>query len=309
LEKVAPTDATVLVEGETGTGKELVARALHEASMRAAAPFVTVDCGAMPENLMESELFGHVRGAFTGAMNDRKGAFEEAHGGTLFLDEIGELPLSLQPKLLRALEARTVRRLGTNQQRPVDLRIVAATNRSLARSVNEGTFREDLYYRLAVVEIRLPPLRARRDDIPMLATHFLEGFTGTPTKVPATMLAALMTRAWPGNVRELRNYLERSVSLGLPVAGAGTEAPAEQRAEPLLPQGLGTLVPVHLAMKEAKLAWIEQFESVYVRALLDRTGGNVTRAAALAGISRRFLQRLMVRTGLRSPDAGDGDDP
>ncbi|HEY4120661.1 MAG TPA: sigma-54 dependent transcriptional regulator, partial [Byssovorax sp.] len=306
LERVAPTDATVLVEGETGTGKELVARSLHDASKRAAKPFVTVDCGALPESLMESELFGHARGSFTGAVADRVGAFEAAHGGTLFLDEIGELPLPLQPKLLRALESRTVRRIGSNTSKPVDLRVVAATNRSLARAVNEGLFREDLYYRLAVIEVRMPPLRARREDLPMLAGHLIERFTGAPGAPPPAMLAALFARSFPGNVRELRNFVERSISLGLPMMTTEPESipppPPVPSDEPrsagssILPPGVESLVPVHLPMREAKLAWMDAFESVYVQALLRKTGGNVTRAAALAGISRRFFQVLAART-------------
>ena len=178
LERLALTDATVLVQGETGTGKDVLARSLHAASRRAERPFVAVDCGAIPENLVESELFGHVKGAFTGATSDRRGVFEEADGGTLFLDEIGEMPLALQPKLLRAIESRSIRRVGGTGARTVDVRIVAATNRSLAASINDGSFREDLYYRLAVVEVRLPPLRARRDDIAVLANHFYRTFVG-----------------------------------------------------------------------------------------------------------------------------------
>jgi transcriptional regulator with PAS, ATPase and Fis domain len=214
LERVAPTDATVLVQGETGTGKEVVARAIHDASARAKAPFVAVDAGAIADNLIESELFGHVRGAFSGALSDREGLFEEADGGTLFLDEIGELPLSLQPKLLRALEARQIRPVGSNSMRSIDVRVVAATHRPLAQAVNVGTFREDLYYRLAVVEVALPPLRARREDIPMLAQHFLKRYAGSD-ELPPDLLETLLTRSWPGNVRELRNFIEQRVLVGL----------------------------------------------------------------------------------------------
>ncbi len=299
LEKAAASEATVLVSGETGTGKELVARALHEASPRATRPFVTIDCGAIPEALIESELFGHVRGAFTGAVTDRKGAFEEADGGTVFLDEIGELPMTMQPKLLRALESRQVRRVGQNQMRKIDVRVIAATNRSLARSVNKGTFREDLYYRLAVIEVELPLLAARRDDIPALAAHFVERFSGAPSPIPPELLSTMMAREWPGNVRELRNFVERSVALGWSTASVAARAPADGGA---LPAGLSKLVPVHLPLKEARLAWTEQFENVYVQALLEKTRGNVTRAAELAGVSRRFLQRTMARLGIRSSD-------
>ncbi len=307
LEKAAQSDATLLVSGETGTGKELAAQAVHDASRRASGPFMTVDCGAIPEALIESELFGHVRGAFSGAINDRKGAFEEADGGTIFLDEIGELPITMQPKLLRAIETRQVRRVGSNQNRKVDVRVIAATNRSLARSVNEGTFREDLYYRLAVIEVELPPLRSRREDVPLLAAHFIERFTGRPDAPPAELLSTLLAREWPGNVRELRNFVERSVSLGWPDPASALPAEAEPRAREL--GDLRRLVPLHLPLKEARLAWTAKFEAVYVRALLEQTAGNVSRAAELAGVSRRFFQRTMVRNGIRSSDvSGNLDD-
>jgi transcriptional regulator with PAS, ATPase and Fis domain len=307
LEKAARTDATVLVTGETGTGKELVAEAVHEASPRASGPFLTIDCGAIPENLIESELFGHVRGAFSGAVADRKGIFEEAHGGTVFFDEIGELPIAMQPKLLRALESRQVRRVGSNQARRVDVRVIAATNRTLARSVNEGTFREDLYYRLAVIEVELPPLRARREDLPALAAHFIERFTGRPDPPPPALLSTLLTRDWPGNVRELRNFIERCVSLGWPDPSALAPSPLARGAGAAA-GAAASLVPVDLPLKEARLAWMEQFEGVYVRALLDKTRGNVTRAAELAGVSRRFFQRTMARIGVKSADHGGADD-
>ncbi|MBK8215923.1 MAG: sigma 54-dependent Fis family transcriptional regulator [Myxococcales bacterium] len=301
LERVAPTDATVLVTGETGTGKDVVARSLHAASPRARGPFVPVDCGAIPENLIESELFGHVRGAFTGAVQSRKGAFEEAHGGTLFLDEIGEMPLSMQPKLLRAIESRAIRRVGASTQTPIDVRIVAATHRTLARSVNEGTFREDLYYRLAVVEVTLPPLRARRGDVALLADRFFRKIAPKGTRLSSDALRQLENRSWPGNVRELRNYVERAVALGqlsdetAPVSRATPEPP-------ILPDGLESLVPLGLPLKEAREKWTEAFESIYVRAMLESTGGNVTRAAERAGVSRRFLQRTLARLGLGRDD-------
>jgi len=314
LERVAPTDATVLVEGETGTGKDVLARSLHAASPRASGPMVAVDCGAIPENLVESELFGHVRGAFTGAISDRKGVFEEAQGGTLFLDEIGEMPVALQPKLLRAIESRTVRRVGAATSRPVDVRIVAATNRPLARCVNDGTFREDLYYRLAVVSVTLPPLRTRRDDIALLARHFHRALSGdaAPALSPE-FLARLASRSWPGNVRELRNFIERSVSLGMvdaPVARGSRPPPAGP-----LPS-LDGMLALRLPLKDARQAWIESFESVYVRDVLRRSGGNVTRAAEQAGVSRRFLQRMIARLGIKPAEvgaterdfAGDGDE-
>jgi transcriptional regulator with GAF, ATPase, and Fis domain len=312
LERLALTDATVLVQGETGTGKDVLARSLHAASPRAAQPFIAVDCGAIPEQLVESELFGHVRGAFTGATSDRKGVFEEADGGTLFLDEIGEMPVALQPKLLRAIESRSIRRVGGGSARTVNVRIIAATNRSLSSSINEGSFREDLYYRLAVVELRLPPLRARRDDIPVLATHFFRTFAGDQVVLPGELMAVLVGRGWPGNVRELRNYIERSVSLG-------TYLPRSADASPLLPLSTtgapvpaGTIesyVALHLPLKEARHAWTKSFELVYVRAMLKMVGGNVTRAAERAGVSRRFLQRMVARLGIRSSEVPvDPDD-
>jgi DNA-binding NtrC family response regulator len=301
LEKVAPTDATVLIQGETGTGKEVVARAIHDASARANAPFVAVDAGAIADNLIESELFGHVRGAFSGALSDREGLFEEADGGTLFLDEIGELPLTLQPKLLRALEGRQIRRVGSNSMRAIDVRVVAATNRPLAQAVNVGAFREDLYYRLAVVEVALPPLRARRDDIPMLAQHFLQRFASS-TELPPDLLATLLTRSWPGNVRELRNFIEQRVLVGL------TAGPASARQPPriAMPPALEALVPSDLPLKEARDAWMESFERSYVRSLLAKAGGNVTRAAEMAGVNRRYLYRMMER--LDPGSAAPGDD-
>jgi transcriptional regulator with PAS, ATPase and Fis domain len=301
LERLAQNDSTVLLLGETGTGKEVVARSLHEASGRAKGPFVTLDCGAIPENLIESELFGHVRGSFTGATGDRRGVFEEANGGTLFIDEIGELPLLMQPKLLRALEARRVRRVGANQHVPIDVRVIAATHRSLYQRVNQGTFRDDLYYRLAVVELELPPLRSRTEDIPALVARFLEQMTGAPTTPTPEMLSTLVGRPWPGNVRELRNVVERSLSLGW----AATEATLRPVGVEGESSSTHATIPTHLPLKDARLAWVEQFETVYVRALLERSGGNVTRAAEMAGVNRRFLQRMMARLGIRSGDASE----
>jgi transcriptional regulator with PAS, ATPase and Fis domain len=295
LERIAPTNATLLIEGETGTGKDVAARSLHAASSRAAGPFVPLDCGAIPENLIESELFGHVRGAFSGAVCDRKGVFEEAHGGTLFLDEIGEMPISTQAKLLRAIETRSVRRVGGNVEKPVDVRIVAATNRSLATRANEGAFREDLYYRLAVVEVKLPPLRARPDDIPLLARCFHRKLAGDAV-MPESFVQMLRARAWPGNVRELRNFIERSVSLGF-VGEAETKAARPALSTP--EAALETIVPLHLPLKDARQVWTESFESIYVRCMLKKTGGNLTRAAEFAGVNRRFLQRMIARLGLR----------
>jgi transcriptional regulator with GAF, ATPase, and Fis domain len=300
IERLAPTSMTLLVQGETGTGKELVASAVHQHSPRANGPFVAIDCGAIAPNVIESELFGHVRGAFSGAVSDRRGLFEEADGGTLFLDEIGELPLALQAKLLRALETREIRRVGANSAKRVNVRVVAATNRGLAQSVNDGSFREDLYYRLAVGEIHLPPLQTRRADIPALAAQFYSEFTASDDPIPEGLLSVLMTRTWPGNVRELRNFIERCVSLGW------EESPAARpvRARELV-AGLEALVPLDLPMKEAREAWMNQFDRAYVTGQLQQSDGNVTRAAEAAGVSRRFLQRAMVRLGMRSADADD----
>ena len=305
MERAAPTNATVLLQGETGTGKELVARALHDASRRAQGPLIDIDCGAIAPTIIESELFGHVRGAFSGAVNDRKGLFEEAHGGSLFLDEIGELPIALQAKLLRVLETFEVRRVGSNSMRKVDVRLIAATNRPLAPAVNEGAFREELYYRLAVVEILLPPLRARREDIPLLASHFSSQFAGPSATLSADFVSALMTRSWPGNVRELRNFIERQITLG---HGDGTPSSQKQKPSRVLPSGIEAFVPVDMPMKQARDAWLNEFEGAYARALLKRTNGNVTRAAELADVSRRFLQRLMLRVGMRVEGAPAEDD-
>jgi transcriptional regulator with PAS, ATPase and Fis domain len=302
LERVAPTTSTVLVTGETGTGKDVVARSLHANSPRAAGPFVPIDCGAIPLTLIESELFGHVRGAFSGAIGDRRGVFEEASGGTVFLDEIGELPMAMQPKLLRAIEQRAIRRVGSNTERPVDVRIVAATNRPLAQCVNEGTFREDLYYRLAVVEVPIPPLRARREDITTLAKHFYAQLGG-PGALSPDFLAMLAARSWPGNVRELRNFIERSVSLGLIDDGV-PHAARPSPAQTIPADTLESLVPLDMPLKDARQAWTESFETVYVRGMLRRTGGNLTRAAELAGVNRRFMQRIVSRLASRGAELG-----
>jgi two-component system response regulator GlrR len=276
LERAAASDSTVLVEGESGTGKEAVAESLHRASPRHEGPFVVVDCGAVAPSLLESELFGHEKGAFTGADRARAGAVEEAEGGTLFLDEIGELPLALQPKLLRLLESRQVRRLGAAQHRRIDVRLVAATNRKLDRCVAEGSFRQDLYYRLAVVKVTVPPLRARPEDILPLARRFAEARGVDPDKLLSDGVKTALTRhAWPGNVRELRNAVERLLAvgeLGTGVSGAG-----------------GAPLPYNQARADA----LDGFEREYCKTLLRRAGGVVTRAAAEAGISRQMFHRLL----------------
>jgi transcriptional regulator with PAS, ATPase and Fis domain len=307
LERAARTASTVLIEGETGTGKDVVARSLHANSPRASGPFVPIDCGAIPLTLIESELFGHVRGAFSGAIGDRRGVFEEAAGGTVFLDEIGELPMQVQPKMLRAIEQRAIRRVGSNTERPVDVRIVAATNRSLAQCVNEGTFREDLYYRLAVIGVTIPPLRARREDIATLAKHFYASMGGQGALSP-DFLAMLAARSWPGNVRELRNFIERSVSLGL-VEGEPLPAVEALPAQDVPADILERIIPLHAPLKEARRLWTESFETVYVRAMLRKTGGNLTRAAELAGVNRRFMQRIVSRLASRGAELGvDADE-
>ncbi len=296
LERLAPSDSTLLIRGETGTGKEVVARSVHSASKRAQGPFVAIDCSTIPENLFEAELFGHVKGSFSGAIGDRAGVFEEADGGTLFLDELGELPLAMQAKLLRVLETRTLRRVGSNTVRPVDVRVLAATNRPLDLCVNEGTFREDLYYRLAVVEIVLPPLRSRPDDIALLATHFFRA-RGGDGELPEAFLTRLQHRSFPGNVRELKHVIERAMLLG-------TIRPGPVRRPPDLEARIEDLPPLHLPLKDARIAWTENFEMLYVKSVLARANGNITHAAELAGVSRRFLQRLIVRLGVRPADLG-----
>jgi two-component system response regulator GlrR len=287
LARVAPTDASVLIQGETGTGKELVAREIHERSLRATGPLVVVDCAALPETLLESELFGHARGAFTGAVAAREGAIESAEGGTVFLDEIGEVPLAVQPKLLRVLEARTVRRLGETQHRPVDVRFVAATHRNLRTMVNAGAFREDLYFRLSVLPVVVPPLRERVDDIPPLVEAFLAAQgAGWPD---GTVVGELMERSWLGNVRELRSFVERALVFGPKKALTMTGDPTGQRQ---------TSPAVDKPLKEAREAWMDQFEREYLRQLLERHGRNVAAASQAAGVHRTYLYRLIMKHGL-----------
>jgi transcriptional regulator with GAF, ATPase, and Fis domain len=299
LERIAPTDTTVLVEGETGTGKELVAEALHDESPRARGAFIVFDCGAASATLIESELFGHVRGSFTGAVGDRPGAFEAANGGTLFLDEIGELPLDLQPKLLRALENREVRRVGSNTPHKVDVRIVAATNRSLVHEVDRGRFREDLYYRLAVVPVRLPPLRERLGDVPLLVKHFEEKLRrpGQPG-LPESVIDDFCARSWPGNVRELRNAVARAISIGTLAAAPAGVSPAAAEAAPgatTIEEAMAVDLTEPLFVGRERVA--EAFERKYLAAALKQTGGNVSRAAEIGGVNRKFIQRAMKRFG------------
>ena len=295
LERIGPTEASVVLEGESGTGKDLAARAIHATSKRQAAPFVVFDCGAVAPGLIESELFGHVRGAFTSAASDRAGVFETGQGGSVFIDEIGELPLDLQPKLLRVLEQKEVRRLGDNKMRPVDVRVIAATNRDLEREVEAKRFREDLFYRLAVVRVHIPPLRDRREDIPLLIDRFLQELAGegpAPTLNPAVR-AALCRRQWPGNVRELRNAVARAVYL--PEA----DALRAQSMAQISVDEVDTEVPYKVAKERLTTA----FERRYLGALLAGTNGNVSQAAKKSGINRTHLQAMLKRHGLRGQDS------
>jgi two-component system response regulator GlrR len=292
LARVARSEATVLIQGETGTGKEVAARAIHEASPRAGGPFVIIDCGALPENLLEAELFGHTRGAFTGAVEARAGAIEAADGGTVFLDEVGELPLTMQPKLLRVLESRTVRRLGETGHRSVDVRFLSATNRDLRTMVNTRAFREDLYFRLAVLPVTIPPLRERPADILALVQHFLP--PEALSAVSPQMVRELMARPWLGNVRELRNFVERALALGAreALALSGSTSPAGS-AELRLPPAL--LSGSYRDMREQVL---DAAERDYLRALLERHDRKVSEAAEAAGLNRTSLYRLITKHGL-----------
>jgi DNA-binding NtrC family response regulator len=282
LERIAPTESTVLIGGETGTGKDLLAEALHDASSRRDGPFVVFDCGACAPELVESELFGHERGAFSGADRMREGAFETADGGTIFLDEIGELPLALQPKLLRALESGEVRRLGASKMTRVDVRVIAATHRDLKREVNRGAFREDLFYRLHVISVRIPPLRDRMEDVPLLARSLWRELTGDPGAEPSEeLIASLLQRRWPGNVRELRNRLERAAALGARSISVSRTRIATYR--------------------EAKAEVVDEFERRYLTELLARAKGNVSEAARLADMSRVHLTKLLQQYEIARP--------
>ncbi len=293
LELAAPTDSTILLEGETGTGKEEAAQSIHDASLRREGPFVVLDCSALPPNLLEAELFGYERGAFTGANKSRAGLFEEAHGGTLFLDELGELRPDMQPALLRVLEQREVRRLGSTHTFSVDVRLVAATHRDLREEVTAGRFREDLFYRLAVVHARIPPLRERLEDLPMLADVLLRrmglGDVELATVLTPELLAALGRSRWPGNVRELRNYLERCVVLGDVQPFAQATAPSHEHGR----------VDARLPYADARTEALARFERDYAAALLELHEGNVSAAARAAGLARPYLHRILRRHGLR----------
>jgi len=298
LELAGPTDATVLIEGESGTGKEVVARALHDHSPRARVPLVVVDCSALTDTLLDSHLFGHVRGSFTGAATDRKGAFVEADGGTVFLDEIGELPLAMQTKLLRVLEAQTVQPLGSDRPVQVDTRVIAATHRNLAEMVERKEFRFDLYYRLAVVHVQLPPLRDRLDDVALLVRHFYEGRGVDPGPIAGDNLERLCGHAWPGNVRELRNVLERAWALSGP-DGAGF-ADLRLWLQPAMAPGPrdADAIDTSLPFKEAKEQWVDAFERRYLARVFELHGRNITHAAEHAGINRRHFRELLHKHGI-----------
>ncbi len=303
LERVAPSDLSVLVEGETGTGKELVARAIHDHSPRRAGPFVVLDCSAMPRDLVESTLFGHERGAFTGAVARHRGLFERADGGTIFVDEIGEFEPALQPRLLRVLERRELKRVGGHETIRVDVRVVAATHRDLRAMVAEGRFREDLYFRVGVVRVRLPPLRARRADIPLLAEHCLAehglaehrpGAAAAPDRrLTTAALDALSEHPWPGNVRQLCNTVRRAASLAEgPLIGVDDLM--------LAPDERSTPVELELRapFKVARRVVLDRFEVAYLERLVDAHGGNISRCARAAGLTRYYLRELLKKHGL-----------
>ena len=303
LERAARTDASVLILGESGTGKELLAHHLHDHSPRAERPFVPVDCATIPESLVESELFGHVKGAFSGADKAKVGLFQVADKGTLFLDEVGELPLSFQPKLLRAIQERQVRRVGASQYEGIDVRIVCATNRNLAQMVDAGDFRQDLFYRLDVVRLDVPPLRERRADIELLVQRFMREH-GVPEIAPDA-LAALVAYGWPGNVRQLGNAIERAAALGAGVRIELEDLPQEIQSGSPTPEVANEdgELETFQSMKARKVA---ELESGYLRALLSRNDGNVTRSAEEAGMTRSALQKLMQRYGIKSSEFRHG---
>jgi DNA-binding NtrC family response regulator len=322
LEKISPTGATVIIEGETGTGKEVIARTLHEKSLRAKEPFIVFDCGAVPKDLIESELFGHEKGSFTGAIMTRQGLFEMAQNGTLFLDEIGELSLELQPKLLRALEHREIRRVGSNKPIKVDVRLIAATNKNLDEEVKKGRFREDLFYRLSVVHIHLPPLRERKEDIPLLIKHFLrvgqfnQGSEGEPRikGIHEEALGSIMEYDWPGNIRELLNVIERACSFaegefrqvedisshitGLRSGMMKTEA--RDREPQTMPLRMGTL-KYRKNFKDAKEELVKKFEREYLEIILKKNNFNISNAAKEAQIDRKYLRKLITKYEIRTP--------
>ncbi len=310
LSHLASSNSTVLIQAESGSGKELVARALHQAGPRADKPYVVFDCAAVAPTLIESALFGHEKGAFTGASSRKIGCFEEAHGGTLFLDEVGELPLELQPRLLRALESREIRRVGGDKAIPIDVRLMAATHRDLARDVNRGQFREDLYYRLAVVRLRIPPLRERLEDLRLLVEHLMLQATGGDEARVTELLNGidedhwqqLRSHPWRGNVRELRNAVERSLALSHQLTPNSDLRPTAHKTPPALGDtagpGADEAFTLDQPFLEQKQQLLERFESRYLQAMVERHEGNLSRAAANAGIDRMYFKRLLKKYGL-----------
>jgi transcriptional regulator with GAF, ATPase, and Fis domain len=314
-EKAAPTDLPVLIDGESGTGKELMAKVIHANGSRSDKPFISVNCGAIPDNLLESELFGHRKGAFTGATNDRKGKFESAHTGTIFLDEIGELPLTGQVKLLRVLEAHEIQRVGSDEPIGVDTRIVAATNRNLRKLSEQGTFREDLFYRLSVIHVTLPPLRERRDEIPLLIQYFGDEAAGAlkrrPVRITPKLRDFLLTYAYPGNIRELRNVMYRISCLAGDIADVD-HLPTDMRpSSPAATSILGVASDVAngtasvtnlLSLSDAKRAASDEAEKAFLQRGLQETGGTVAELARRVDMNRSHLQMLLKKHGLHSKD-------
>ena len=308
LGKVASARTSVLITGESGTGKELVARAIHTEGTRAARPFVAVNCGAIPEALMESELFGHKRGAFTGAIADKSGLFHEASGGTLFLDEIGELSLGLQVKLLRALQERKVKPVGATEELEVDCRIIAATNRDLEAEVGRGAFRADLYYRLNVIEVNIPPLRLRREDIPLLAEHFLKRFNaehGQAVRLSLAAMAKLESYDFPGNVRELENIVERTVALSSGEVIEPGDLPDVRSTARVEPESAIAIPPDGVDLERI----VGDYERAWLARALEQAGGVRKRAAALLGISFRSFRYRLAKLGLATDDAEAPEPP
>jgi transcriptional regulator with GAF, ATPase, and Fis domain len=291
LVRISASEVSVLIEGETGTGKELVAESIHAASSRASGPYVVFDCGAVAPTLAESELFGHERGAFTGAAASRIGVFEQADGGTIFLDELGELPRELQPKLLRVLEKGELRRVGSNRTISIDVRVVAATNRNLLAEVQRGQFRQDVFFRVATTHVYVPPLRERLDDLPLLVEHFLQRTSSgvTAADIPEHVWNMLRAYAWPGNVRELQNVVHRLLVTPERALSTDGNHPSSSRDFSLTSGGRPRLLPLRIARREA----VDDFERRYLKDLLSRVEGNVTRGAAMAEVSRQMIQKLM----------------
>ena len=298
LPKLADSDATILLEGETGTGKGLLAGAIHEASPRAQGPFIVIDCGSIPPNLIESELFGHEKGSFTGATGARIGAFEAGKGGTVVLDEIGELPLDMQPKLLRALEEKLVKRIGGNEQIKLDIRVIAATNRDLRSEINRGRFRSDVYYRLNTFRLRVPPLRERREDIALLTAHFYGQLARGGGEPPAELIIDFARHDWPGNVRELRAAVERTVLLGDPTVWREITEDSPATPAPVA----SARFEEGMSFRAAKERAVGEWEREYVRSLIDHHGGNLSKAARAVRMDRNHLRELLVRHRIRADD-------